>query len=691
MPPSQHGPSTISSPLFSQQNCSQSVSKADYLECFTSCSGFRGGRLNSHSSDASREDGNSKVSLASSVVELMNSIPDEEGLEEVKVVAQDHLKASEEGDGKEEVLRPPSPFVVLGYGERGGDLTTNGVADVSIVDLETELANLRKKLMKLRGEEEKRRQQLYEVWKQKNPKVTRGISSPLCTSRGRKNRNRKAASTVDEMTGVKLNGSDVASSVMCNTNAICKGILTPPAKDEGAHDGEKGTGNTAALDQPFYGHNNDNIFLFNGRRPRATRNGMFADSADPRVNCSGLLNDGGSSASRTNLPNLDDFPKAGKGWLGGRRGRKSNFTVVAAADDHGNDDAPNGDNQGGEETPLPCVDKKNGVNGWKSHEGEVDLSYYSISLVQTGSAGMLEFVFDEDDAAKRRAFRDAENKLMLAEQRILLQMETLLHGRPQAGRHYWQSNESVTHCTRCGKLFSITVRKHHCRRCGILLCNDCCSQVGRDMYALQHDRASEQEEDEEEDVVVVDDNGEIQATVAVESTNNQKKEYDWMFDTYELTDGTNWRQEEGDEDKLFSQRSKVAASHTTRGSGRGRGGLKVRSAPWCRICNCCYLICLRARIERNYSDVLSDGRRRFHVLRDDEQAFTNLNMAWEARVAQLDVLKHLIVERATSAAQGQMGHFAGLFKEWMRSLGRRTELNHIEGNSDRSNCGSESQ
>ncbi|EKG02961.1 hypothetical protein TCSYLVIO_006005 [Trypanosoma cruzi] len=690
MPPSHHGPSAISSPSFSQQNYSQSVSKTDYLECFHSCSGPRGGDPTSHSSDASREDGNSKVSLASSVVELMNSIPNEEGLEEVKVVALDHLKATEEGDGKEQMLRPPSPFVVLGYGERGGDLTTNGVADVSIVDLETELANLRKELLKLRREEEKRRQQLYEVWKQKNPKVTRGLSSPLCTSRGRKNRNRKAASTVDDVTVVKSNGSDVTSSVICNTKAICNGILTPPAEDEGAHDGEKDTGNAAALDQPFHGHNNDNNFLFSGRRPRATRNGMVADPSDPFGKCTSLGNDGGSLASRFNPPNLYDFPKAGRCWLGGRRARKSTYNGVAAADGHGNDDAPTGDNRGEEETSLPCVDKKGGVNGWKTHDGELDFSYYSLSLVQTGSAGMLEFVFDEDDAVKRRAFRDAENKLMLAEQRILLQMETLRYGRPQAGRHYWQSNESVTHCTRCGKLFSITVRKHHCRRCGILLCNDCCSQVGRDMYALQHDRMSEQEEDEE-DVVVVDDNGEIQATVAVESTNNQKKEYDWMFDTYELTDGKNWRQEEGDEDKLFSQRSKVATSHTTRGSGRGRGGLKVRSAPWCRICNCCYLICLRARIERNYSDVLSDGRRRFHVLRDDEQAFTNLNMAWEARVAQLDVLKHLIVERATSAAQGQMGHFAGLFKEWMRSLGRRTEQNHIESNNDCSNCGSESQ
>ncbi|GIY41364.1 early endosome antigen 1 [Caerostris darwini] len=37
----------------------------------------------------------------------------------------------------------------------------------------------------------------------------------------------------------------------------------------------------------------------------------------------------------------------------------------------------------------------------------------------------------------------------------------------------WADDDTVTHCTACGKLFTRTVRKHHCRNCGSIFCNEC--------------------------------------------------------------------------------------------------------------------------------------------------------------------------------------------------------------------------
>lgn len=41
----------------------------------------------------------------------------------------------------------------------------------------------------------------------------------------------------------------------------------------------------------------------------------------------------------------------------------------------------------------------------------------------------------------------------------------------------WTDDHEVTHCTACGKLFTVTVRKHHCRNCGNIFCNECSSRT----------------------------------------------------------------------------------------------------------------------------------------------------------------------------------------------------------------------
>ncbi|GET92869.1 hypothetical protein, conserved [Leishmania tarentolae] len=38
---------------------------------------------------------------------------------------------------------------------------------------------------------------------------------------------------------------------------------------------------------------------------------------------------------------------------------------------------------------------------------------------------------------------------------------------------YWQEDEDAPVCNGCGRVFSTTVRRHHCRNCGYVLCGDC--------------------------------------------------------------------------------------------------------------------------------------------------------------------------------------------------------------------------
>ncbi|XP_057296020.1 early endosome antigen 1-like [Hydractinia symbiolongicarpus] len=39
----------------------------------------------------------------------------------------------------------------------------------------------------------------------------------------------------------------------------------------------------------------------------------------------------------------------------------------------------------------------------------------------------------------------------------------------------WESDSEVKSCKKCDKLFSLTVRKHHCRSCGMIFCSECSS------------------------------------------------------------------------------------------------------------------------------------------------------------------------------------------------------------------------
>jgi len=40
----------------------------------------------------------------------------------------------------------------------------------------------------------------------------------------------------------------------------------------------------------------------------------------------------------------------------------------------------------------------------------------------------------------------------------------------------WKDDSIVTACSHCSKEFSLTIRKHHCRMCGEIFCNECSSK-----------------------------------------------------------------------------------------------------------------------------------------------------------------------------------------------------------------------
>lgn len=54
--------------------------------------------------------------------------------------------------------------------------------------------------------------------------------------------------------------------------------------------------------------------------------------------------------------------------------------------------------------------------------------------------------------------------------------QTASHGqKSQYSWDSWQPDETATKCAHCSKPFSLIVRKHHCRNCGIIFCDNCTS------------------------------------------------------------------------------------------------------------------------------------------------------------------------------------------------------------------------
>lgn len=54
-----------------------------------------------------------------------------------------------------------------------------------------------------------------------------------------------------------------------------------------------------------------------------------------------------------------------------------------------------------------------------------------------------------------------------------LKMQDFKEVTKQLHEFQWESDESVTACKICLKDFNVARRKHHCRRCGSIFCNEC--------------------------------------------------------------------------------------------------------------------------------------------------------------------------------------------------------------------------
>ncbi|KFM78396.1 Early endosome antigen 1, partial [Stegodyphus mimosarum] len=76
-------------------------------------------------------------------------------------------------------------------------------------------------------------------------------------------------------------------------------------------------------------------------------------------------------------------------------------------------------------------------------------------------------------AEMRRKYEDCVAALQeLGRENQTLQVENMKHITRK-----WADDAEVTHCTACGKLFTVTIRKHHCRNCGNIFCNECSAKT----------------------------------------------------------------------------------------------------------------------------------------------------------------------------------------------------------------------
>ena len=73
----------------------------------------------------------------------------------------------------------------------------------------------------------------------------------------------------------------------------------------------------------------------------------------------------------------------------------------------------------------------------------------------------------------RRRLEDSQAALHeLGRENQSLQMENAkLQGRK------WADDSEVDDCNSCQKGFNLTVRKHHCRNCGQIFCNECSART----------------------------------------------------------------------------------------------------------------------------------------------------------------------------------------------------------------------
>ena len=113
----------------------------------------------------------------------------------------------------------------------------------------------------------------------------------------------------------------------------------------------------------------------------------------------------------------------------------------------------------GEATPLPFSHRAQGGGRGHSRQSSADLyggalqPPYCISLSGYASDGTFE------------------SQSWLVEARTLVEFKQWVKVLTKAFRPHWHSDATHPNCEICGKSFSLFRRRHHCRACGVSVCN----------------------------------------------------------------------------------------------------------------------------------------------------------------------------------------------------------------------------
>ena len=69
--------------------------------------------------------------------------------------------------------------------------------------------------------------------------------------------------------------------------------------------------------------------------------------------------------------------------------------------------------------------------------------------------------------------RDINNDKNINNQHVDQNLSKQLNTTLEEDRSRWVSDDDVLSCFQCEAKFSVFLRKHHCRRCGFIFCNEC--------------------------------------------------------------------------------------------------------------------------------------------------------------------------------------------------------------------------
>lgn len=94
---------------------------------------------------------------------------------------------------------------------------------------------------------------------------------------------------------------------------------------------------------------------------------------------------------------------------------------------------------------------------------------------------LLERCVTGDEALEKQKKENADlKKKMENAQAAMMELtqenQSLQILNTQKNARRWESDTDVTACNGCEKLFSLSIRKHHCRNCGLIYCGDCTSR-----------------------------------------------------------------------------------------------------------------------------------------------------------------------------------------------------------------------